>query len=142
MGGASGSDAERRREERKKEKEVKKAKKDKHKSSSPSKESSNKSKKKTKIAGQPKRPQTAFFLWLNENREQIKKDHPDLSLAETSKKAGEIWREMEDKSEWNAKADEEKKKYDKEYEKWKAEGGEEKLKEAKRQEKKSKRSIV
>jgi len=140
--GESGSDAERRREERRKEKEEKKSKKDKHKSSSPSKESSNKTKKKTKIAGQPKRPQTAFFLWLNENREQIKKDHPDLSLAETSKKAGEIWREMEDKSEWNAKADEDKKRYEKEYEKWKADGGEEKLKEAKKREKKSKGSNV
>jgi len=135
--GESGSDAERRREERKKEKEEKKSKKDKQKSSSRSKESTGKSKKLTKIAGQPKKALSAFFLWLNENREQIRKDHPELALTDQTKKAGEIWREMEDKSEWNAKADEDKKRYEKEYEKWKAEGGEEKLKEAKRQEKES-----
>merc|ERR1712048_896719 len=129
--GESGSDAERRREERKKEKKVK------QKSSSRSKESTGKSKKLTKIAGQPKKALSAFFLWLNENREQIRKDHPELALTDQTKKAGEIWREMEDKSEWNAKADEDKKRYEKEYEKWKAEGGEEKLKEAKRQEKES-----
>ena len=35
---------------------------------------------------------------MNENREQIKKDHPGLSIAEFGKKAGELWKAMTDKS--------------------------------------------
>ena len=41
---------------------------------------------------------SAYFLWMNENREQIKKDHPGLSIAEFGKKAGELWKAMTDKS--------------------------------------------
>lgn len=54
--------------------------------------------KKPKDPKAPKRPLSAFFLWMNENREALKKKHPDLSLAEFGKKAGELWREMKDKS--------------------------------------------
>jgi len=136
----SGSDAERKRAERKKEKDDRKAKKEKQKNSGQSNDTNRKTKKRTKLAGQPKKGQTAFFLWLNENREQIKKDNPGVSVAELSKKGGELWRQMEDKSEWNAKADEDKKRYEKELEKWKAEGGEERLKEAQEREKESKGS--
>ena len=50
------------------------------------------------MPGQPKRPMSAYFLWMNENREQIKKDHPGLSIAEFGKKAGELWKAMTDKS--------------------------------------------
>ena len=52
----------------------------------------------TKLPGQPKRNQSAYFIWMNSNRENIKKDFPDLSLAEFGKKAGELWKAMEDKS--------------------------------------------
>lgn len=45
----------------------------------------------------PKRPQSAYFLWMNENRESIKEKHPGLSVGEVAKKSGELWRELKDK---------------------------------------------
>merc|ERR1711983_547388 len=71
-------------------------------------------------------------MGMNANRENIKKDHPGLSVTEFGKKAGEIWKEMSDKSEWEEKAREDKKRYEAEMEKWRADGGEEKLKAAKK----------
>ena len=46
----------------------------------------------------PKRPQTAYFLWLNESRAKIKEEFPGISITELSKKAGEMWKEVTDKS--------------------------------------------
>ena len=85
----SGSDAERRRAEKRKAKAEKKEKKEKVKKE--------RKKKMTKLPGQPKRYQSAYFIWMNENRENIKRDHPNLSIAEFGKKAGEIWKSLEDK---------------------------------------------
>lgn len=38
------------------------------------------------------------MLWLNDSREQIKKDNPGISITEVAKKGGELWRELKDKS--------------------------------------------
>ena len=46
----------------------------------------------------PKRPSTAFFIWLNENRPSIKAQDPGLSVTEVGKKAGELWKKLSDKS--------------------------------------------
>jgi len=54
--------------------------------------------KKKKDPNAPKRPQSAYFLWLNEHREQIKKENPGISLTDLSKRAGEMWRELTDKT--------------------------------------------
>ena len=94
----------------------------------------------TKLPGQPKKNQSAYFLWMNENREKIKKDNPGLSMTDMTKKAGEIWRDMKDKSKWNAKAEEDKKRYEKELAKWKSEGGDEAIKAAKKEARKEKRA--
>jgi len=51
---------------------------------------------------------------MNENREKLKKQHPDLVMTEFSKKCGELWKEMTDKAKWEQMAAEAKKKYDKE----------------------------
>jgi len=59
---------------------------------------------------------------MNENRDQIKKDNPGIAMTEIGKKAGEMWKELEDKSKWIAKAAEDKERYEKELKKWK-EGG-------------------
>lgn len=48
--------------------------------------------------GQPKRAQTAFLIFMNEKREQIKNDNPGIKITEISKKGGEMWRELKDKS--------------------------------------------
>ncbi|XP_055765586.1 FACT complex subunit SSRP1 isoform X3 [Salvelinus fontinalis] len=51
-------------------------------------------KKKPKDSGAPKRPMSAYFLWLNASRESIKAEHPGISITEISKRAGEMWREL------------------------------------------------
>lgn len=84
-----------------------------------------KTKKKSKgnDDGKPKRPQSAFFLWMNESREQIKKDFPNLTLTEVSKKAGDLWKEVKDKSKWEEMASKAKKVYEREMAEFKASGG-------------------
>ncbi|KAK7460785.1 hypothetical protein BaRGS_00038806 [Batillaria attramentaria] len=57
------------------------------------------------------RPQSAYFLWLNENRENIKKENPGISVTEISKLAGEMWKEVDDKTEWEEKAKKAKEEY-------------------------------
>lgn len=49
------------------------------------------------MAEKPKRPLSAYFLWLGENREQIKRDNPGMKVTEIAKRAGELWRGLEDK---------------------------------------------
>ena len=68
--------------------------------------------KKAKDPNAPKRALTAYFLWLQENREAIKK--PGMSATAVAKAAGAAWREMTDKSKWEKKAEEDKKRYDRE----------------------------
>ena len=54
--------------------------------------------KKIKLEGQPKRAQTAYFIWMNANREEIKKENPSLNVTDLAKKAGELWKALTDKS--------------------------------------------
>lgn len=46
----------------------------------------------------PKKPLTAYMVWLQENRATIKDKHPGISLIDIAKKAGEMWKEVADKS--------------------------------------------
>lgn len=50
--------------------------------------------KKKKDAGAPKRPMSAYMMWLNASRERIKSENPGISITEISKKAGEMWRQL------------------------------------------------
>ncbi|MEQ2160535.1 hypothetical protein GOODEAATRI_000223, partial [Goodea atripinnis] len=50
--------------------------------------------KKQKDSGGPKRPMSAYMLWLNSSRERIKAENPGISITEISKKAGEMWRQL------------------------------------------------
>lgn len=52
--------------------------------------------RKTKDPNAPKKAGTSYMLWLSEVRPTIAK--PGMGVAEVAKKAGEIWRSMEDKS--------------------------------------------
>ena len=55
----------------------------------------------TKIEGQPKRAMSAYFLWMNENRNKIKSELPsDAGIGDIAKAAGEKWKNMteDDKS--------------------------------------------
>ncbi|CAD7087878.1 unnamed protein product [Hermetia illucens] len=71
----------------------------------------------------PKRPLSAYMLWLNESREQIKKENPGIKVTEIAKKGGELWRGMKDKSEWEAKAAKMKEEYTKAVKEYEANGG-------------------
>jgi hypothetical protein len=72
-------------------------------------------KKKAKDPNMPKRPQSAYFLWLNANRAKIIAEHKlDAGkVAEVAKKAGEIWGTMTDaqKAPFTAKAEKDKARY-------------------------------
>lgn len=50
------------------------------------------------MTDKPKRPMSAYMIWLNSAREQIKSENPGLKVTEVAKKGGEIWRSMKDKS--------------------------------------------
>eukprot|EP01050_Picozoa_sp_SAG11_P058652 SAG11_NODE_37595_length_256_cov_0.656051_1_plen_67_part_10 len=39
----------------------------------------------------PKKPMSTYFLWMAENREAAKKEHPDSSITELAKILGDKW---------------------------------------------------
>lgn len=86
-------------------------------------------KKKERDENKPKRPVTAFMLWLNSNRENIKSQNPSISVTEIAKKGGEMWKELEDKSEWEEKASVLKKKYAEAMKEYEESGGAKEAKE-------------
>lgn len=71
----------------------------------------------------PKRPLSAYMLWLNEQRESIKKENPGIKVTEIAKRGGELWRAMKDKSEWEAKAAKQKEEYTQKVREFEANGG-------------------
>lgn len=119
---ASDSDDSSATKKKKKEKKSPKPKKARTVSEKPRKPRGSK-KKKVKDETMPKRPMSAYFLWLNESREQIKKDNPGAAITEISKKAGELWRALEDKTKWEEMQKKVKEEYTIKMEEWKAAGG-------------------
>lgn len=79
--------------------------------------------KKDKDENKPKRPQSAYMLWLNDTRDQIKADNPGISVVDITKKAGELWKKVGDRSKWEAKAKEAKDAYDRAMKEYNAGGG-------------------
>ncbi|KAH8327241.1 hypothetical protein KR074_007955 [Drosophila pseudoananassae] len=75
------------------------------------------------MADKPKRPLSAYMLWLNSARDSIKREHPGIKVTEVAKKGGELWRAMKDKSEWEAKAAKAKDDYDRAVKEYEANGG-------------------
>ena len=117
------------------EKAERKAEKAKRKRTSAPSERSSKPKKKTKLPGMPKKPMTAYFLWLNEEgREGIKRENPGIGVTDVAKAAGEKWKEIDEetKRKYDEKHKELKEKYDEEYKEWFESGGQEALKNAKK----------
>lgn len=113
--GSGDDDAKKKKKREKKERREKKPREKKEKTAKKS--------KKDRDENAPKRASTAFMLWLNENREKIKKETPGIKPTEVAKKGGEMWQELKDKSEWESKAAKEKERYTKEMEEYKASGG-------------------
>lgn len=56
--------------------------------------------------GAPKRPATAFVMFSNQHRQEVKEANPQLTMVEIAKKLGEMWRGMETevRKEWEDKA--------------------------------------
>lgn len=79
--------------------------------------------KKEQDDGRPKRPTTAFMLWLNATRESIKAKHPGISVTEIAKKGGEMWRDLKDKADWEKKAAKAKEDYNEAMKEYIANGG-------------------
>ncbi|KAL7889676.1 hypothetical protein AOLI_G00019340 [Acnodon oligacanthus] len=113
---SSGDDAD--SEEEKKKKPSKKAKIVKEKKT-------RKKEKKMKDSSAPKRPMSAYMLWLNSSRERIKSENPGISVTEISKKAGEMWKQLskDKKEEWEGKAEEAKKEYERAMKEYRESGG-------------------
>merc|ERR1712156_1125030 len=94
-----------------------------------------------KAEGQPKRPMSAYFLWMNdEGRDAAMKALPGAGVAEISKHCGEAWKGIDEstKKKYEKKQAELKKKYDVEYPLWLENGGKELLEAAKKAKKEKK----
>ncbi|KAK7252632.1 hypothetical protein RIF29_36719 [Crotalaria pallida] len=73
-------------------------------------------KKAAKDPNKPKRPPSAFFVYMSEFREQFKKENPNnKSVAAVGKAAGNNWKAMSDadKAPYVAKAEKKKEEYEK-----------------------------
>ncbi|MED6204053.1 hypothetical protein PIB30_119240 [Stylosanthes scabra] len=71
--------------------------------------------KKAKDPNKPKRPPSAFFVFMSEFREQFKKEHPNnKSVAVVGKAGGDRWKQMSDadKAPYQAKAEKKKEEYE------------------------------
>jgi len=77
--------------------------------------------KKDKDPNAPKRGQTAYMIWLGENRSKIAK--PGQAVTEVAKEAGVLWRAMKDKSKWEKMAVVDKDRYTKEMAAYQKKGG-------------------
>eukprot|EP00092_Neocalanus_flemingeri_P004510 GFUD01004855.1.p1 GENE.GFUD01004855.1~~GFUD01004855.1.p1 ORF type:complete len:129 (-),score=57.28 GFUD01004855.1:213-599(-) len=91
-----------------------------------------------KVEGQPKRPMSAYFLWMNEEgRANAKKELPGAGVADISKNCGAQWKVVEEatKKKYEKKQAELKKKYDIEMPLWLENGGKELLDAAKKDQK-------
>lgn len=75
------------------------------------------------MSEKPKRPLSAYMLWLNSARESIKKENPGIKVTEIAKRGGELWRAMKDKSEWENKAAKMKDEYNKAVQEFERNGG-------------------
>lgn len=56
---------------------------------------SGKGSKKAKDPNAPKKPMTAFFLFMGENRQRVKEEDPDLSHTQVAKQLGEEWQNLD-----------------------------------------------
>ncbi|XP_027918761.1 HMG1/2-like protein [Vigna unguiculata] len=74
------------------------------------------SKKAAKDPNKPKRPPSAFFVFMSEFREQFKKEHPNnKSVAVVGKAGGDKWKSLSDaeKAPFIARAEKKKEEYEK-----------------------------
>ena len=83
------------------------------------------SKKASKDPNAPKRPLSAFFLFSQDERPDIKKKSPSLSVGDISKEIGARWKKVSDdvRKRYEQKAAVEKQKYEARLSEYKKSGG-------------------
>ncbi|XP_078482951.1 FACT complex subunit SSRP1 [Ciona intestinalis] len=86
---------------------------------------SGKSKRKKKDPNAPKRPQSAYFLWLNDNRGRFKAENKGISITELSKLAGKEWKKIDpaEKQKFERMYQKSKVKFDAAMKEYKSQGG-------------------
>jgi hypothetical protein len=70
-----------------------------------------KRKKADKDPNMPKRALSAFFMYCAERRPVVKKANPGFSVGDIAKELGKEWREVTDKSKYEAQAEKDKERY-------------------------------
>eukprot|EP00039_Didymoeca_costata_P017955 m.331504 g.331504 ORF g.331504 m.331504 type:complete len:127 (+) comp16746_c0_seq1:159-539(+) len=72
-----------------------------------------KKQRKKKDPNAPKRGMSAFMIYANEVRAEVKEDHPGIGFGELGKKLGELWRGLSDseKKPYQNKAAKDKERY-------------------------------
>merc|ERR1711862_417202 len=78
-----------------------------------------------KASGKPARPANAYWLWLNDHREEIQKEVGGKNVSAVGKRAGEIWKELPaaKKAPYEKTAAENKSEYEKLLSEWKEQQG-------------------
>lgn len=81
-----------------------------------------KKEKKVKDSNKPKKPMTAYFLFLADNREQIKKENPDVKVTEITKIASKQWKEADEETKtlYQKKAEKAKEEYERQMKEYNA----------------------
>lgn len=87
--------------------------------------------KKEKKEGQPKKPMSAYFFYIGERRATLKEEKPDLGNKEIVIEMGKEWAAMsdKDKAKYVKKAEEDKKRYEKEMKAFKEDDNDDETKE-------------
>jgi len=89
--------------------------------------------KKTKAAGEKKRKDpnapkgalTAYIIFSNAKRDQVKKENPDIKFGDVAKKISALWKSVSasDKAKFEKAAAEDKKRYEREMKDYNERGG-------------------
>ena len=64
----------------------------------------------------PKKPRSAYMLYLSEQRSNLKMKYPTYKATEIVKKGAENWKKLEDKSKYEQLASDDKERYKTEFE--------------------------
>jgi hypothetical protein len=85
--------------------------------------------KKVKDPNVPKRPMSAYFLFMNATRAQVKKENPDFKIGDIAKEMGKMWGVITpaDKSKYEKEAVAAKKKWEVEKAAYEQSGGRKKV---------------
>merc|ERR1711862_307181 len=78
-----------------------------------------------KASGKPSRPANAYWLWLNDHREEIQKEVGGKNVSAVGKRAGEMWKVVpaEEKAQYEKIAANNKKEYERLLSEWKEQQG-------------------